>query len=120
MTRLHRPTARHPAVMKHRDHARLWRLVEGGVVDAFQCHPTYLTAAGRHAAVQSITKRVVGQIVGHAKQAQGAVAKGKVRGGSGGGAVYSGGPQGAGRAATLPRTRNLALYATLMGGAHGR
>ena len=71
MTTLRRPTARHPAVLKHRDHGRLWRLVEGAVVDAFRNHPDFLTVSGHRSAVQSVTKRVVGQLVGHAKQAQG-------------------------------------------------
>jgi len=43
-------------------------MVEGAVVDAFTCHPEYLTGAGRHAAVGSITKRVVGTLVGHADE----------------------------------------------------
>lgn len=62
-----RPSKRSPAFMKHADHAKLWRLVEGAVVDAFEAHPTYLTEHGLKSAVNSITKRVVGQLVGHAK-----------------------------------------------------
>lgn len=56
--------------MKHADHLRLWRLVEGGVYDAFRAHPDYLTDHGRARAVESITKRVVGQLVGHANEAR--------------------------------------------------
>ena len=55
--------------MKYADHARLWRLVEGAVVDAIQSHPDYLTPKGERNAARSITKRVVGQIVGQAKEA---------------------------------------------------
>lgn len=63
-----RASARSPAYMAAADPRRLWRMVEGAVVDAFVSHPDYLTAKGRHAAVESITKRVVGLLVGHAKQ----------------------------------------------------
>lgn len=54
------------AQVKHRDHKKLWRMVEGAVVDAFRSHPDYLTAHGDRAAVESITKRVVGTLVGNA------------------------------------------------------
>ncbi|PQV52874.1 hypothetical protein LX70_03980 [Defluviimonas denitrificans] len=40
------------------------------MLDAFANHPEYLTEAGKKLAVQSVTKRVVGQIVGHAMEAQ--------------------------------------------------
>lgn len=56
--------------MKAPDHHRLWRLVEGAVVDALQAHPDYLTPKGGRSAVESITKRVVGQLVGHATEAR--------------------------------------------------
>lgn len=65
-----RTPAQSPAKMKRPDHHRLWRLVEGAVLDAFANHPEYLTEAGKKSAVQSVTKRVVGQIVGHATEAQ--------------------------------------------------
>lgn len=52
------------------DHRLLWRIVEGAVADALLSHPDYLTAKGETAAVQSITKRVVGQLVGHATEAR--------------------------------------------------
>lgn len=54
--------------MKNADHVRLWNLVEGAVVDAFQAHPDYLTDKAAKVVVRSVTKRVVGQIIGHAKQ----------------------------------------------------
>lgn len=65
---LRRLPPRHGFRVKHRDHARLVRMVEGAVVDAFRQHPEYLTPAGIQSAVGSITKRVVGTIVGHAMQ----------------------------------------------------
>lgn len=68
MTRRPRPSS--PAVLKHGDHLKLWRLVEGAVFDAFMAHPDYLTDRGRDHAVESITKRVVGQLVGHAHEAR--------------------------------------------------
>ncbi|PZX03774.1 hypothetical protein [Celeribacter halophilus] len=58
------------AAMKHSDHARLWRMVEGAVVDAFKSHPDCLTERGARIAVESVTKRVVGTLVGHAKETQ--------------------------------------------------
>lgn len=68
MTTPKRPDRKQPGLLKHSDHARLWGLVEGAVVDAFRAHPEYLTDRGSKAVVYSVTKRVVGQIVGHAKQ----------------------------------------------------
>lgn len=65
-----RAAAKSPARMKRPDHHRLWRLVEGAVLDAFANHPEYLTEAGKRMAVQSVTKRVVGQIVGLATEAR--------------------------------------------------
>lgn len=53
--------------MKRRDHRLLWNLVEGAVVDAMRSHPDYFTARGEATAVASITKRIVGQLVGYAK-----------------------------------------------------
>lgn len=55
--------------MKYRDHARLWRMVEGAVIDALKSHPDYFTPKGNKNAARSVTKRVVGQIVGQAKEA---------------------------------------------------
>lgn len=65
---LQRTPEKHPAAVKHADHQRLWRMVEGAVVDALRSHPEYLTEQGRRCAVASITKRVVGNLTGHAKQ----------------------------------------------------
>lgn len=59
-----RPHANEPSRLKRRDHARLWALVEGAVTDACLAHEDYLTERGRENIVRSITKRVVGQIVG--------------------------------------------------------
>lgn len=52
-----------PARMKYEDHKKLWRIVEGAVVAAYDAHPDYFTEKGRKAVVQSITKRVVGAII---------------------------------------------------------
>lgn len=116
MTRLRRPKPDHPAVLRHRDHRRLWRLVEGGVVDAFRSHPGYLTDHGRASAVQSVTKRVVGQLVGHFKERE---ERGHAAGRRGPGAD-TGSPvpaMGAGRhLLPLPRTRFAALHDLLVGG----
>lgn len=58
-----------PAIQKD-DHNALFRLVRGAVRDAFKSHPEYLTDQGRSSAVSSVTKRVVGQIVGRATEAR--------------------------------------------------
>ncbi len=68
MVTVRRFDRQHPGYLKHADHARLWALVEGAVLDAFNSHPDYLTDHGRRRAVGSITKRVCGQLVGHAKE----------------------------------------------------
>jgi hypothetical protein len=70
MTKLRRTSKKSPALLAHGEHARLWALVEGAVVDAFVNHLDYLTDKGVQCAVQSITKRVVGTLVGHAQDAQ--------------------------------------------------
>ncbi|TWB38015.1 hypothetical protein [Nitrospirillum pindoramense] len=44
---------------------QLWQVIDIAVRDAFDRHPEYLTAAGRHAAVTSVTKRVVGGVLAH-------------------------------------------------------
>lgn len=64
----HRRTKPSPAAMKYEDHCRLWRMVEGAVTDAFRSHPEYLTEAGARSAIESVTKRVVGSLVGHAQE----------------------------------------------------
>jgi hypothetical protein len=62
MTKLRRTSKKSPALLAHGEHARLWALVEGAVVDAFVNHLDYLTDKGVQCAVQSITKRVVGTL----------------------------------------------------------
>ena len=57
-----------PAKLKRADHLRLWRIVEGAVLNAFREHPEYLTEAGAKSAVQSVTKRVVGEVVALASE----------------------------------------------------
>lgn len=47
---------------------QMWRVVEGAVADAFYSHPDYLSPKGRGMAASSITKRVVGAIMGYAEQ----------------------------------------------------
>ncbi|NDW00061.1 hypothetical protein [Salipiger sp. PrR002] len=68
MADLHRNPRPSRAAMKHAAHRQLWRLVEGAVTDAFRSHPDYLTDRGSRLAVESVTKRVVGTLVGHAIQ----------------------------------------------------
>lgn len=56
----HRPSA----YLKHADHQRVWRIIEGAVADACKMHPEYLTEQGRACMVPSVTKRVLGALVG--------------------------------------------------------
>lgn len=67
---IQRPSSKSAPAMKHQDHRKLWRMVEGAVYDALQAHSDYLTDRGSKLAVSSITKRVVGQLVGHASEAR--------------------------------------------------
>ena len=48
---------------------QLWRIVDGAVADAFRNHPGYLVPRARRAAQNSVTKRVVGAVLGFAAQA---------------------------------------------------
>ena len=68
MVKPRRLSRKHPAFARHADHQRLWALVEGAVIDAFRSPPDYLTVRGTQLAAGSVTKRVVGQLVGHAQQ----------------------------------------------------
>jgi hypothetical protein len=63
-----RPSANSPARMKRADHARLWRAIEGAVVDAVKSHPEYYTDAARKNMVGSITKRAVGAVLSLASE----------------------------------------------------
>jgi len=58
-----RTSLKAPARVKRAAYARLWRSVEGAVVDTFKSHPEYFTEAAARSMVPSITKRVVGAIV---------------------------------------------------------
>lgn len=52
-----------PVKRPSHEYARMWRVIDGAVRDALQCHPEYLTDAGRRSAALSITKRVTGAVV---------------------------------------------------------
>jgi hypothetical protein len=56
-----RASTNSPARRKVNDD-RLWRVVEGAVVDAMKSHPEYVTEAGAKTMAQSITKRVIGNL----------------------------------------------------------
>jgi hypothetical protein len=49
---------------------RLWRIVDGAVMDAFKMHPDYLSDKGRRgrAARLSVVKRVTGAVTSFAEQ----------------------------------------------------
>ena len=63
-----RPSANSPARMKRADHARLWKAIEGAVVDAVKSHPEYYTDAARKNMVGSITKRAGGAVLSLASE----------------------------------------------------
>lgn len=66
-----RKTRRLPPPEVAKPHERqLWRIVEGAVRDAFNCHPDYLTKRGEQAANarRSVTKRVVRSLSGFVEQ----------------------------------------------------
>jgi hypothetical protein len=54
----------------NRTYRRLWRIVDGAVMDAFKMHPDYLSDKGRRgrAARLSIVKRVTGAVASFAEQ----------------------------------------------------
>lgn len=52
---IRRASAKSAARMKAADHQRLWRMVEGAVVDALSSHPDYLTPKGGWSASWSAT-----------------------------------------------------------------
>jgi hypothetical protein len=59
------PVEKDPAYQK------LWRMVDGAVIDGFKNHSDYLTPKGRRSAKNSIVKRVTGTVWGFANQARG-------------------------------------------------
>ena len=54
------------------EYRKLWSIVDGAVTDAIKSHPDYITEKGYESMVNSITKRVVGQVTSYLKGAQGA------------------------------------------------
>lgn len=57
-----------------KEYRAMWRIVDGAVRDAFGAHPDYLTEKGsqRGCARNSVVKRVVGSVLGFAKEQRGA------------------------------------------------
>lgn len=49
-------------------YGKLWNIVDGGVKDALNSHPDYLTPKGLRSARTSIVKRVTGTVIGFAEQ----------------------------------------------------
>lgn len=49
------------------EYKRLWRIVDGAVMDAFKMHPEYLAGRTERVARTSVVKRVVGALMGSAK-----------------------------------------------------
>ena len=50
-------------ITKYEKHKRLYMLIQGAVIDAFNAHPDYLQNGKRSVAITSITKRVAGLII---------------------------------------------------------
>lgn len=100
-----------------RAHMEVDQQLAEAIVDAFHSHPDFLTVAGHRSAVPSIAQRVVSQLVGYAKQAQGAVIGGDFADGFRSGTVRGGASEGMGRSLLPPpHTRLPALYSILCGG----
>lgn len=68
MDKISRTSDKDAAFLKYSEYQKLWRIVEGAVVDAIKMHPDYVTDQGRHSMVKSITKRVVGSVIHNAKR----------------------------------------------------
>lgn len=59
-------------------YTQLWRLVDGGVRDAFRMHPNYIPPSEKEWIVrQSIAKRVTGTIEGYIEELCGLSARGR-------------------------------------------
>ena len=54
---------KNPAYIKYNKNKKLFRIIEGAVIDAMKQHPEYFTAAAQKTAVVSITKRVIGAVI---------------------------------------------------------
>lgn len=54
---------RNPSYLKHNKNRKLFRIIEGAVIDAMKQHPEYFTDQARYACVTSITKRVMGAVL---------------------------------------------------------
>lgn len=54
---------RNPAYIKYVNNRKLFRIIEGAVVDAMKQHPEYFTDKAEQNAVTSITKRVIGAVI---------------------------------------------------------
>ncbi len=61
--KLKRTHKKNPAYLKYNKNRKLFRIIEGAVMDAMNQHPDYFTDQGRHSALTSITKRVCGAII---------------------------------------------------------
>jgi len=61
-----RPGKTHRVRVNRPRYEKLWRVVEGAVVDALKAHPEYITKRGRRSMVTSVTKRVVGALASDA------------------------------------------------------
>lgn len=48
------------------EYRQLWIIIDGAIRDTFNCHPEYLTDAGKRHAQLSLGKRITGAIHGHA------------------------------------------------------
>lgn len=54
--------------LRDEDYRQLWRVVDGAITDCVIHHPEYFRDTGMIAVRQSIIKRVVGSLLGYAKQ----------------------------------------------------
>lgn len=66
--KLKRTHKRNPAYLKYNKNRKLFRIIEGAVMDAMNQHPEYFTEAGQNSALPSITKRVCGAVIANSNK----------------------------------------------------
>ena len=63
LMKITRTNKRNPAYLKHNKNRKLFRIIEGAIVDAMKQHPNYYTDNAMESCVASITKRVMGAVL---------------------------------------------------------
>lgn len=53
------------------EYTRLWKVVQGAVIDTFNAHPEYLTDKGKKRIAASLSKRAVGAVLSFVRETRG-------------------------------------------------